>query len=112
MDNIIQIETLFKQVDKYGKTTVELYKYRAISKISDMLSKLVLFAIVSILAAFSFLFVCIAAAYLIGNYFGKIYYGFILVAALCAFIALIIYFVRGKFIVGTLRNSFIQFLQF
>lgn len=101
------IEPLFERVEQYSKTSFELIKLKAVSKsaiISASLFSIILFTIV-----FSILIISlnIALALWLGDIVGKNYYGFLLVAAFYALVAIVLFLVNPS-LKRRVNNSMIK----
>ncbi|MFM2049231.1 MAG: hypothetical protein RI955_1779 [Bacteroidota bacterium] len=101
------IQPLLTKVEAYGKTSCELLKLQALDKSANMAST----AISRLLFAGIFLLFIIllnvAIALLLGDVLGKNYYGFFIVAAGNAFIALCLFFFHP--LIKSKANNFIIF---
>ncbi|MGY6562824.1 MAG: hypothetical protein ACXITV_12040 [Luteibaculaceae bacterium] len=90
------VQALYDKVEQYIDSSTELYKAKAVSKTASFGSS---FALWSILAAFGILFfisINFAVSFMLGDYFGKIYYGFLSVAAFYLLILLILLAFKSK----------------
>lgn len=111
MDNdATQIEVLFGIIEDYSRTTLKLYRLKAIETsatiVSSVISKCIVFLII---ASFS-LFFTIGVALYVGALLGEIFYGFLLVAFFYLLIGLIVYIKREKWIIIPLSNFTIKHL--
>ncbi|NEW80911.1 MAG: phage holin family protein [Mariniphaga sp.] len=101
------VEDLLARAQAYTKTSLQLFKLKATDKLAEIISNLASgFVIVVILALF-FVNLNIAIALLLGDLFGKIWLGFILVSALYLFIGIIVYLFRNQWIKRPVSNSII-----
>jgi len=102
------IEVLLERAQAFTKTSIKLFKLKATDRLSELLSNLA--ASITILAIFALCFVNlnIGIALLVGELLGKAWLGFILIAALYAFIGLIAYLFRDKLIKRPVSNSVIN----
>ena len=101
------INTLFERTEQFAKTSVELYKLKAIDKYSDITSSLIIrLGILVFITFFSFVF-NIGLAFWIGEIFGRSYYGFFAVAGFYALLGILLYLFRNKWVKTALRNSII-----
>lgn len=75
------IESFWEKAEAYGKTTLELYKLKALEAAivisTTLITRLVIVVMVSMFA----LILNIGIALLIGDLLGKLYYGFFIVSA-------------------------------
>ena len=109
MNNIeTPIEMLFQKAESYGKTTVELFKLKAIDKSADIVSSIAIPIVISIVASMFFLCLNAGVALWLGEETGKIYYGFFIVAGVYLFIAILLYVYRYKWIKKPVSNCFIN----
>jgi hypothetical protein len=102
------VESLIERVEQYGKTSYELFMFKAIDKVSNTISTLAsrMCAII-----FLFLFIIIlqvAIALWLGDLLGKGYYGFFCVAALDALIWAVLYFLIHKWFKKSISNSIVS----
>lgn len=92
----IQFEELIKRIEEYADTNIKLLKYKAIDKMSALVSSVITYRI--IIAGFTvfFLFLSLAVALWLGEVFGKIYYGVFIICGFYGIIALVLYGVRDR----------------
>ena len=107
-ENIKMIETLLEKATEYGKTSFELIKLKTLDKTTDIVSTLIPQSFVFIAIMSFILFINIALALWLGDILGKVFYGFIAVAALYGFSAIVIHFFLHKWIKKHIRNSIIK----
>lgn len=101
------IEMLVESVEQYGKTNIELYRLKAISKSADILSSLAVRITVIVFFALFFFILNIGIALWIGDLLNKYYYGFFIVASFYALAGFVFYAFRDKWIKTPLKNSII-----
>jgi len=99
------IETLVERVGDYGKTTVELYRLKAIDKSSVIVSSMATTFVLFIFFILLFMMLNIGLALWIGGLLGKYYFGFFIVAAFYILVGIILYAFRDQWIKTPLRNS-------
>jgi hypothetical protein len=101
------IEPMLERAEKYGKTTVDLLKLKAVSKTANiasfLFSRLLLFATLGIFT----ITINIAIALWVGDLLGKTYYGFLLVAAFYGLLAIILALLHSS-IKAKVDNSIIN----
>ena len=102
------VETLFEKAGDYSKTSIELYKLQAIDKTAEVVSSLAARLVVTIVVALFIVSVNIGLALWIGELLGKTYYGFFVIGGLYAFIAMVVYACRNKWIKQPVSNSMIN----
>jgi hypothetical protein len=84
------IEMLFEKVESYVKTTFELYRLKAIDKVTDIFATIASTIIVVVIIALSFILISVGLALFLGELLGKSYYGFFLVGGVYGLIAALI----------------------
>ena len=104
------IEPLFEKVEQYGKTSIELVKLKVIEKSGDIGSTLLVK--LTILAVFivGMMLLNIAASLWLGEFFGKVYLGFLTVSAFYLVLALVLVSCR-KNIKKHFNNYIINYLM-
>ena len=105
------LETLIERVEDFSKTSIELFKLKAIDKTSEIISNLAAWLIVIILVALFFMILNIGIALWIGEMLGKSYYGFFILAGFYAVLAIIVLIFSNQWIRKPLRNSIISQLD-
>lgn len=89
-DKAMLIEVLFEKVESYTKTTIELYRLRAIDKVTDVFATVASALIIAVIVALFFILISIGLALYLGELLGKSYYGFFALGGFYALISLII----------------------
>src|SRR6266568_2920939 len=107
-DKNLPLESLLERAEDFGKTSLELWKLKALDKMSEMFSSLTLLMIIFASIFLFFGFLNIGIALWLGQILGNIYYGFFLVAVFYGFIGFILYSFMRKWIKTTAGNFFIK----
>ena len=102
------VETLLERATEYGKSSLELVKLKTLDKSSDVASTIVPQILVYALLMLFMLFLNLGLAFWLGEVFGKIYYGFLVVAGFYCLVAIIFYFFMRKWIKKMVRNYIIK----
>lgn len=90
------IDTLFKRVSEFSITYIELLKLKAINKSTEVVSSVLPDLVVSILLFVFLLFINLGVAFWIGDLLGRMYQGFLIVAAFYFLLGFIFhFFMRG-----------------
>jgi hypothetical protein len=89
-ENEKMIESLLEKAADYGKTTFELVKLKALEKTSEVVSTLIPHSFVFVMIAIFMLFLNLGLAFWLGDFLGKTYYGFLVVAAFYGIIGIFI----------------------
>lgn len=107
-DKAIIVEMLVEKAEEYAKTSIELYKLKAIDKGTDVftsvISRVVIFAIVALF----FLLVTIGLSLYLGDVMGKSYYGFFTVAGIYFIIGGMMYFFRQSILDAPLNDFIVR----
>ncbi len=103
-------EEFTDHVKDYINTRIELIKLQVAEKTSKILAGLIAGLIVSVIFLLFFLFVNIAIAYLLGEWIGKIWAGFLIVSGLYLFLGILIWTGRNKLIRIPIMNKMIETL--
>lgn len=102
------VEELLKKIKEYLELRLELFRLKSISKASKFVSSFITLLVVIILFSFSLFAITIGLGLLIGEWVGKIYLGFFIVAVLYIIIGLIIYSMKDKIILTKVSNKMIK----
>lgn len=107
-DKAILVEMLFEKVESYIKTTLELYRLKAIDKVTDVLATIASSLIIAVIFALFFILVSVGLALYLGEVLGKSYYGFFALGGFYALIAIIISMNRRAWLEVNLNNYIIN----
>ena len=99
---------LFEKVGSYAEKRLLLLKYKAVDTGAEVVASLVAHLTVVVLLATFLLILNIGIALWIGHLLGYTYYGFFIVAAFYALVALLVYSFRHKLIKEPLNNLIIR----
>jgi uncharacterized protein YqhQ len=102
------IEQLLESVNKYGKTSTELWKLKAVDKTAELLASTTKVLLLLFLFVISFLFCAIGLALFLGNLYANMPMGFLLTGLLFALVGLLVYIMRNHWIKWPLRNAIIH----
>jgi hypothetical protein len=102
------IDLLVERATEYGKTSLEVLKYKAIEKTSEVVSSIVPHSVVLVLIVFFLLFINFGLAFWLGEIFGKIYFGFFIVAGFYLLIGMIMHFFMHKWLKNKIGNCLIK----
>jgi hypothetical protein len=105
-DNLIG--SLIEKVEQYTRSTAELQKLKAIDKSADVLSTLVAYLMVIICFSIFYIILNIGIALVLGDLMGQLYLGFLVLAGFHAFVGLIIYLMRSKWIKQAAKEKIIS----
>ncbi len=88
------IEPLLERTEAYAKTSLELLKLKALDKTAHVTSSLISRSLLVVVISFFAFTLNIAIALWLGDMLGKSYYGFLIVAAVYALVAVILLIVH------------------
>jgi len=97
-NNATQVEALFEKAENYSKTTIELYKLNAVNKSAEIISSMAAQLVFCFFVALFILIITIGLSLWIGELLGKDYYGYFVMAAVDAFMALLVYRFKDRLI--------------
>ena len=106
-DNSVKFENLFKRLENYSKTNIELLKLKTIDKTSEIVSFSVSRLILSVALTLFILIFSSGIALWLGEILGKVYYGIFIVSAFYGVVAIILFIMRKK-IKQNIANSIIK----
>ena len=107
-DNANLIESLLERATEYSKTSYELVKLKALEKTSDVVSTIIPHSVVFIFIMTFLVFLSLGLSLWLGEILGKIYYGFIVVAAFYGLIAFVLHFFMHKWLKKVIGNYFVK----
>lgn len=90
------LESLIESAEEFGKTSLELLKYKALDKATFVVSSIVLNVTVIFIAVLFIIMLSIGASVWIGEALDKMYLGFLIVSAFYALCAISFYFFFGQ----------------
>jgi uncharacterized membrane protein len=99
---------IYEQVEQYAKTTVELYKLKAIHTFADLFAAVATGFIIWVIIFLFILFISFGLAFYLGDVLGGWYYGFFIVAGIYALVGLVIYALRIKCLKERINNFIIR----
>ncbi|MBK8493245.1 MAG: hypothetical protein IPL49_20765 [Saprospirales bacterium] len=105
---VSSMESLLGSAEVYGKTTFELAKLKALETTTLVATSLVSrLSVILAVSLFALVF-NIGIALLLGDVFGKSYYGFFIVAAFYLLVAAVLYFFLPAWIKKTVSGLIIK----
>ena len=102
------IESLIEKGEQYGKTTIELVKLKTLDKTADVVSSVVSWLVVCVLAILFFVPLNIGIALWLGDLLGKSYMGFFIVAGFYAVFFIFFWIFRKSLIKKPMNDSIIN----
>ncbi len=90
------VEALFERIKEYLNTSIEIIKLKSVEKAAEIFSTLAVKLSILAIASIFMLFLNIGIAFWLGEILGKVYYGFLIVAAFYLAVTLIILLLSKK----------------
>jgi hypothetical protein len=103
-----KVEELADNLKEYVNTRIEKAKLRAAEKTSHIVAHAVAAVIVTVVVLFFIVFASIALSLLLGEWIGKEWAGFLIVAGIYLLIAIIVWLTRKQLIQVPIMNSLIR----
>jgi ABC-type multidrug transport system fused ATPase/permease subunit len=109
MENkLTSIEELFNKFKDYADTRLDLFKLKAINKVSGIASTIVTMVIIFIIFLIVIICISVGAALLLGQLLGASSYGFFIIAVIYLIIGLVLYSRRGNLMKAPISNKLIK----
>ena len=102
------IESLLARAGDFIETKTELWKLKITDKTSETASSLLCYMIIIIAVGAFLLILSVAFALLLGEWLGKSYYGFFVIAGFYGIAGLLLYVYRERWIRIPFYNAFIR----
>ena len=102
------LDPLIEKARVYGKTSVDLYKLKAVEKTSEVSSIIISRIIAFSVFALFILMSSLGLAFWLGDYFGEVYYGFFCVGGFYGILGVILYFFLHDWIKERTSNSIVK----
>lgn len=96
--SIDQIENIISKAGDLAETKVELWKLRAVGKISETVSSIISVMAITVLIGIAICILSLGVALWIGNTLGNMSYGFFIVGGFYAFAGLLVFLFRKLWI--------------
>lgn len=108
MEDKSSFEALFERAESFAKTNFELYKLKAIDKISDGASSAVSVVVALFFFIMFFLLANVGLSLWLGEVLGKPWIGFLAVAGLYLILWVVLFFVKQNWLKKMVGNSIIK----
>lgn len=92
------IELLYEKIEEYGITTYELTKLKLLKTTAQVVPSLLSRLTVVFVISTFILFLSIGIALLLGEWLGKLYYGFFIIAVFYLVVGIVMHFYLHKWI--------------
>lgn len=102
------VEELFYKLKDYVETTADLFKLKAINKVSGFTSTLIVSVVLIVLLFLILICISFGFALLIGVWLGQAFWGFFIMGILYLIIGLILFSKRNKILKEPISNKFIK----
>lgn len=101
-------EELISQLKNYINTEIELVKLTFAEKVSKIFSQFIAVLLVGVIFLFFIIFFSVALGYLLGQWLGQMWIGFLIIAVLYLLIGIITWLLREKLIRIPIMNAIIR----
>ena len=109
MNSIVDhIEDIVSKAGNIAETKVELWKLRAVGKVSETVSSLISVIAIVLLTITAIIILSLGIAFWIGSELGKTSYGFFIVGGFYVLVGLLVYVFRRQLIKTPLSNLIIN----
>ncbi len=105
---INNLEDIVNSTVDLVETKTEIWKLKAVGKISDTVSSIISIIAVMLLAGVSITILSFGVAYWIGNELGNLHYGFFIVGGFYAIVGVLLYFLRERLLKTPISNLIID----
>ncbi len=102
------IESLINKSHVYVETRLDLFKLKMVDKASEVVSSIASGIALFLVFFIFFVVINIGIALLIGDLVGRYYLGFFILAAIYAFIGLVLYKSKDKMVKGPIVKMFLH----
>jgi hypothetical protein len=109
-DNPTPLDALIESAREYGKTNIELIKFKVVDKSADLLSSLVTSLVILIVASIAFFIVNLGLSLWLGTLLGANFYGFFVVGGFYALVAVPLFIFREKWLKYLISNALINYM--
>lgn len=107
-DKVIIVEMLIEKIEQYAKTSVELYKLKAIDKGTDVFTSVISRVVIIAIIALFFFLITFGLCYYLGEVLGKTHYGFFAVAGIYFFVGAICLIFRKSWLELPLNDFIVR----
>jgi hypothetical protein len=102
------VEELFYKLKDYADTRLNLFKLKAINKISSFMSTLIVSVFLIVLLFLVLICITVGLGLLIGSWLGNAFWGFFIMAAIYIIIGLVLYSSRNKLLKQPVSDRLIK----
>jgi hypothetical protein len=106
-ENSNQLEPLYQRIEEYRKTSVQLFKLKAVEKTAELVSSYVLKTILVVVFSLATVFASIGLSIWLGQYVGNLYLGFVYMACVYCVLGFFLCFFMRNYIKNRLMNSMV-----
>ena len=102
------IKSLFENAGNYLKTSVDLFKLKAIDRSSDIVSSIISMVVICFITIFGFFIVNIGLAFWLGSLLGETWYGFFSLGAFYLLLATLLFIFKAKWIKDPVNDLIVK----
>ncbi|MEZ5015407.1 MAG: hypothetical protein R2794_14075 [Chitinophagales bacterium] len=100
--------SLLVKVENYIRSSAEVFRLQAIDTSADVVSRFVYKAIIAVCAVLCLFLFGTGMALLIGDWLGKIWYGFFIMGGFFLLLILLFFVFRKRWVIKPVRTSFLE----
>ena len=108
MEQESNLESLFSKTVECVDTRLNIFKLKTIENFTHIASSIVWRLAVILVSVFALLFINIGVSFWLGDIFGKIYYGFLIIGIFYLLTGLLLYLLRNKWIKKPTSNLIVK----
>ncbi len=102
---LTSIQQLAKTSKEYIDNKLKYYKLVLVDELSSILTKIVINVIVFYILSLLFLFASLSVAFVIGEWYGKFWFGFLIIGIFFIIVLVLIYMAKNIIIRRSIENS-------
>lgn len=108
MEDQSKIQQIFRHVENYISTSVELYKLKAYQKVAQITTTVLTSVLIGLFCMLFLIFVSIGLALYLGEVMGRMHYGFMIVAGIYLVLSIIVYALSKKVLKDKINTMIVR----
>ena len=107
-EKVEMLKDLMDRAEAFAKTNVQLYRLKAIDKVTDVFSSVASGVVIMIILIFLLIILSIGASIWLGEVLGKMHYGFFAVAGFYAVLAILCILFKKRLLEKLFNNYIVN----
>lgn len=107
-EKVSMLKDLMDRAETFAKTNLQLYRLKAIDKVTDVFSSVAAGVVILIIVTFLMIILSIGTSLWLGELLGKLYYGFFAVAGFYAVLAILCVLLRRQLLEVFFNNYIVN----